>query len=226
VFELTQGVMIVFEGLDGSGKTTQVRALRDRLAAVFPVTVTREPTSGPWGQRIRQLAVEGREEVTASEENELFIRDRKEDLEQTILPALLKRHIVLVDRYFYSNMAYQGARGLDPQQIKTQNLQFARVPELVLILDVSPVTGIERITHGRGETTNAFETAAGLTRVAEIYHNMTDAHIVHIEGNCGLSHVRAAIWREVTALLERFIPRVALSAFQQWANQHECSPQS
>jgi dTMP kinase len=211
--------MIVFEGLDGSGKTTQIALLRDRLSQQFEPVLTREPTGGPWGQKIRLLAAHGRESVTPERESEYFLEDRKEDLAQTILPALHRRQIVLVDRYFYSNMAYQGSRGLDPARIKADNLAFARVPESVLILDVPPEVGIQRITGGRQSKTDWFETSAGLARVAAIYDQMRDPHIIHVDGCQPVSAVQARIWEIVAELIERRLCAEHSLPFRQWASR-------
>jgi dTMP kinase len=193
--------MILFEGLDGSGKTTQLRLLERRLRERFAVTTTREPTDGQWGMKIRRLALEGREAVSPETEARYFMEDRKEDLARYILPALERREIVLIDRYFYSNMAYQGARGLDPERIRAENLAFAPQPDLVLVMDVPPELGIRRIEQGRKERRNDFETLEGLRRVSAIYEEMREPHIRHVDGTAAVDAVRREVWRHVREVI-------------------------
>src|SRR4051794_15210691 len=112
----TKGTLIAVEGIDGAGKTTQVERLAKFLAErKMPVVHSKEPTDSVWGQKIRQSASQGR--LTLEEEVEAFARDRGEHVAQVIGPALARGDIVLLDRYFYSNIAYQGSRGADPVAI-------------------------------------------------------------------------------------------------------------
>lgn len=177
------GILIAFEGIDGSGKSTQAR----RLAAFFqemgvPAMLTREPTGGPWGQRIRVLIRTGRHGITPEEEYRLFVNDRKEHVEQEILPALREGKWVIVDRYYFSTMAYQGALGLDPLRIKKENEAFAPVPDLLILLDIAPEEAISRIEKSRSETPDHFEGMDYLTRVREIFRTLTgpEGHLPYV----------------------------------------------
>ena len=92
---LSRGLLIVFEGIDGAGKSTQVEMLRCYLEeAGYPVVTLQEPTEGPWGQRIKELSRADDPSVPAEEELELFMRDREEDVRANIRPALERLSLI------------------------------------------------------------------------------------------------------------------------------------
>ena len=133
---LKKGILIAVEGIDGAGKTTQVRRLKDHFSRIGLSVVTyKEPTDGNYGQLIRKLAKDGRDNVTPEDEMELFLKDRKEDCNINIKPSLEKNKLVLMDRYYFSSIAYQGSRGLDVNHIWNKNEKIAIIPDLVIILD-------------------------------------------------------------------------------------------
>jgi dTMP kinase len=161
------GWLVVLEGIDGAGKSTVLRRLADhcRVLGLSPV-VSFEPTRGTWGMKLRQSMTEGR--LTLAEELNLFIKDRAEHVENVIQPALRAGQVVLLDRYYLSTAAYQGARGADPHQILVENERFAPQPDLVLLLDFDPAAGIERI-RARGDAPNTFEQLDQLQEVRRIF---------------------------------------------------------
>ena len=113
--------LIVFEGIDGSGKTSLSKLFHAHLLAnSVPTVWLREPTDSALGMKIRRLA-QDRESLSIEEELELFIQDRRWDVETNILPALRTGKTVVMDRYYYSNACYQGARGLDMDDILRTN---------------------------------------------------------------------------------------------------------
>jgi len=196
-----QGVLIAFEGIDGTGKSTQIGLLAESLREMGQsVQLTREPTDGPVGQRIRELYA-SRAEVTHEEELQLFIDDRRQHVEEVIQPALAAGRIVLTDRYYLSTAAYQGAGGLDPQEIIRRNEVFAPVPDLVMLLVLPPALGIERIRTLRGEALNAFEQEAGLKRVAAIFDQLDQDYIRRIDATHSVAAVHQAIITEVRLYL-------------------------
>ena len=166
------GVLIVFEGIDGTGKSTQSRRLADALRDRGHVcALLREPTDGPHGRRLRELAQAGRENVTREDEAELFRLDRVDDVRDHIAPALARGEVVLLDRYYFSTMAYQGALGLDVERIRRDNEAFAPVPDLVLYFDMDSAVSAERIEQGRGESLNLFERVDYLSQVRAIFRS-------------------------------------------------------
>lgn len=147
VKQLSRGVMIVFEGIDGSGKTTQIFKVAQSLRKHnYQVTVTHEPNhDSKWGQLIQNKVKKHREEVKPETELEWYLKDRKWDLETNILPALEKNHVVLVDRYYLSNAAYQGALKAFTIDYVLQKNCFAQKPDLWIILDVPVKLGQKRL---------------------------------------------------------------------------------
>ena len=103
---IRRGALIALEGIDGSGKSV----VSDRLTEYFgsrgyDVLQLREPTDGPWGRKIRTRATSGQGRASPRDELDLFVRDRREDVTQNILPALAAGKLVIIDRYYYSTMA-------------------------------------------------------------------------------------------------------------------------
>lgn len=165
-------MFIVFEGIDGTGKSTQAKHLAEHFRKNGrTVTLSREPTDGPWGTLLRNSAETGR--LSPEEELETFLKDRKQHVEEVISPALSAGHVVILDRYYFSTMAYQGARGFDPQKIRKDNEAFAPVPDILLILDLDVDTALTRI-GSRGDTANEFEQRNNLSRCREIFLSLKD----------------------------------------------------
>ncbi|HFC97264.1 MAG TPA: dTMP kinase [Thermosulfurimonas dismutans] len=162
------GRLIVFEGLDGSGKSTLLREVGQRLKEVGrPVLLTREPTEGEWGKKIREHLAR-RTPLSPQAFAELFLRDRREHAERVIIPALLQGKIVLCDRYYPSTLAYQGSQGLDPEELRRRNETVAPVPDLVIYLDLPVERALDRV-KGRAEKRELYETETMLRAVRETY---------------------------------------------------------
>jgi dTMP kinase len=194
-------VLVAFEGIDGTGKSTQIRLLAESLRDMgHTVQLTREPTDGPVGQRIRELYA-SRAAVSKEEELQLFIDDRRQHVAEIIQPALAAGQIVLTDRYYLSTAAYQGAAGIDPAEIIRRNEQFAPVPDLVILLVVPPALGIKRIQTLRGEALNAFEQEAELKRVAAIFDLFDQQYIKRINSTQSVAAVQKAVITEVRQFL-------------------------
>ncbi len=165
-------MFIVLEGIDGTGKSTQARRLADHFISLGrTVVLSREPTDGPWGAKVRQSADTGR--LSPEEELQYFLNDRQQHVTDKIAPALAAGNVVILDRYYFSTMAYQGARGFDPQEIRAKNEAFAPAPDLLLILDLDVDTALKRIGT-RGGPANEFEQRASLTRCREIFLSLAD----------------------------------------------------
>lgn len=187
-----QGLFIVLEGIDGTGKSTQSKRLGDWFRERGrEVVLSREPTDGPWGKKLRESASAGR--LSAQDELEYFLKDRAQHVDEVIRPALDAGKVVILDRYYFSTMAYQGARGFDPLEIRARNEAFAPQPDLLLILDLDVDTAHHRIGH-RGDSTNEFEKHESLTRCREIFLTLKDEAFVRvIDSNADLDTVTARI---------------------------------
>lgn len=186
-----RGRLIVFEGIDGAGKTTQARRLVAHLAASgVPALYTKEPTDGPHGRRIRATATAGR--LPAEEELALFVADRREHVATVIEPALARGTTVIVDRYYLSTAAYQGARGLDPARILEQNEAFAPPPDVCFLLDIDPAAGVARV-RGRDGVENHFEQQAALERCRAVFLTIDRPWLVRLDGALGEDALAAEI---------------------------------
>ena len=198
---MKQGYLVALEGVDGTGKSTQCGLLGDYLESCgFPVVRLREPTQGVWGQKIRKILTEGRGDVTPEEELQYFINDRKEDVEQNILPALEQGKIVLIDRYYYSTAAYQGALGFDPQKIIRDNEAFAPRPDLLFIIQGSLDESFKRIEQGR-DSFSSFEKRDYLEKVQSIFDTFTGKHIRRVDSDPPIEVIQQVLRQEVNALL-------------------------
>ena len=184
-------MFIVFEGIDGTGKSTQVGLLAETLRARGREVITsKEPTDGPYGTRLRQSAETGR--LSAQEELNLFHRDRKEHVETLIKPALARGAVVILDRYFFSTMAYQGIRGFDPAEIRRINEEFAPLPDLVFILELDLDTALSRIGVRDGQA-NEFEQRDALQKCHDVFASLDDDFIHRIDADQTPAEVHEAI---------------------------------
>lgn len=187
------GVLIAFEGIDGTGKSTQAQRLADLLRDHgHEVVLTREPTDGPYGRRLRAL-FHDRRSVSPAEELELFLADRRDHVRDCLAPALAAGKVVLTDRYYFSTAAYQGAQGLDPEAILAANEAFAPLPDLALFFDLPPAAAVERIQRYRREIPNDFEQVEPLRRVAAIFAAMERPCICHVNAAADMDTVSAAV---------------------------------
>ena len=150
------GRFITFEGIDGSGKSTQAKRLAEDLqAAGEPVVLTREPGGSAGAEEIRRLLVEGDPDRWSGEtEILLFTAARRDHLEKTILPALTAGLTVISDRFADSTRVYQGAARGDLRQTVDQlhDLMIAREPDLTFVIDMDPETALSRgLARSSGE---------------------------------------------------------------------------
>lgn len=206
------GLLVAFEGVDGAGKTTQASLLQERLQALgYEAILTKEPTDSEYGRRIRQIAREGREGITAEEELDLFLKDRELDVRDTLVPVLSRGGIVLMDRYYFSNIAYQGALGLDPVMIQRVNEERFPTPDLTLLFAIDPEVSTRRISEGReGGTNLGYEKLDFLKEVEAQYMRIQSPGLMPLDATRSIPEVSAAIWEAIAPLLERLPARSAL----------------
>ena len=190
---MNRGRLVVFEGVDGSGKSTQLRLLADHLRARgIDSRTTHEPTNGTWGQRIRAMARSG-ERVAPEEELRWFVEDRREHVVRVIEPALAAGQLVLSDRYFLSTVAYQGARGLDPQRLLAQAEAEFPPPDLALVFAIDPSRGLARVAARGGTAEPVFEEAAFLARADAIFRAIERPWIARVAADAEESQVHAEV---------------------------------
>lgn len=155
---LKHGILISFEGIDGSGKSTAAKALAQYLKGkLLPVVLTKEPGATPLGQQIRTIVQEKKVPVCAESEFLLFAADRAQHFEQIVLPALAQHQIVISDRMADSSLAYQGyGRGLDLAFIERVNAFAMRSknPDLVVYMRVPTAVAMERILQRKAALTS------------------------------------------------------------------------
>lgn len=145
---IENGLFVSFEGIDGSGKSTQARILADRLSADgHDVVLTREPGGSPGAEEIRALVLQGDPDRWSAEtELLLFTAARRDHLERTIRPALAAGKVVICDRFADSTRMYQGlSRGnLRPKVDALHELMIGVEPHLTVLIDMDPATGLSR----------------------------------------------------------------------------------
>ncbi len=194
-------MFIVFEGIDGTGKTTQMKLLAEKLRQQGrQVVETFEPTAGVYGKKLRQL-FRRRDELSLQDELDLFIADRREHVATLISPGIAAGHDVLCDRYYLSTAAYQGARGGDVAAIIDLNRAFAPEPDLFVILETPVTVGRTRISAIRGEEPNDFEQADYLERVGEIFRQLRRDNIIRINAAADINTVH----RRIMAVVDNFL---------------------
>lgn len=201
------GFFILFEGIEGCGKTTQARMLTRRLSrSAFPATLVQEPGGTATGKAVRRL-LKHRVEVQMNPVTELllFAASRAQLVEEIIRPALNEDRVVVCDRYVQSTLAYQGyGRGLDLRVVETVNEVATRglAPDLAILLDLDIEKGLRR----KGKATDRFEKegAAFHSRVREGYLEMArsdPARWLVIDADEPRAKIHSTVWKRMQELL-------------------------
>jgi len=208
----TRGLFITFEGMDGSGKTTQMHRLAARLRAQGKAVVeTAEPGGTAIGRQIRQILLDAvNQELSPTAELLLYFASRAQNVDEVIRPALARGEIVLADRFTDSSVVYQGCgRGLGAETVLALDRIACRglVPDLTLLVDIDVESSLAR-AHAR----NTSEPDAG-TRMdeqgIEFHRKVYDAYqalavreprrIKRVEGRAGKDEIETEIWGIVSA---------------------------
>jgi len=195
-----RGVFIVFEGIDGSGKSTHIRFLRQELQRRgFDALSTAEPTRTGIGRLIRESVKAASSQMSPEVEALLFAADRVNHVKQVIEPALAAGRVVVSDRYVYSSLAYQVERGLDFEWVRLIN-KFAPKADLCMYLDISPEVGIKRM---RRRKKSVFEVLSLQQRIRELYLRLVEeGDLLLIEANRPVSEVQRDVCKAVFNLLK------------------------
>ncbi|MCU0611655.1 MAG: dTMP kinase, partial [Candidatus Eisenbacteria bacterium] len=162
-----RGVLVVFEGIDGSGKSTQRDMLGRWLAQAGVRWATlAQPSSSLAGSLLRK-AIAAKRRLPPETELALFVRDRREQARSVIRPLLREGIVVVLDRHYLSSVAYQGALGLDPAAILGRCVRFSPVADVTFLFDIDPSEALRRIAKSRHA--DPFERRDYLVRVREMY---------------------------------------------------------
>ncbi len=190
------GVLVNLEGIDGCGKSTQSKLLLEKLEGEGEkVIILKEPTKRPHGQKLWDV-LHGKRKATNEEILELFVLDRKQHVEEKIQPALNDGNVVLMDRYYYSSMAYQVAGGIDVEDIREKHA-FAPKPDIVLIFDLPVSVALERV-KGHSDA-DEFEKDEHLKKVRIAYLNLENDPLVRIVDATGTpEEIFGNVWKLVS----------------------------
>jgi dTMP kinase len=205
---MKENLFITFEGIDGCGKSTQVKLLADNLKkAGHKVYSTSEPTDSPIGSVIRNIfkhRIEADHRVIAG----LFVADRLDHLlnkTDGILKKLADGFTVICDRYYFSSYAYQGVHMSMDWVIEANSLSTALLrPDLNIYIDISPDIGMNRLNNGRSSI-ELYETKENLTKVRSKYLEAIELlksreRIFITDGNRSPEEIAAEIWNEVSTI--------------------------
>jgi len=187
-------MFIVFEGLDGSGTSTQLKIIGDWLGCY----TTSEPSNSSVGKFIRESLKTG--ELSPTTMALLFAADRKEHLEKEVEPRLARGEVVLCDRYVMSSLAYQIADGVDPEYVEFINKDF-RKPDVTIYFDIDVESAsIRRKERG---VEDCYENTLFQSKVRKEYHHLLQNPYLH---TCAIHADRSV--EDVTEQLKRVLRRL------------------
>jgi len=199
---LKKGLFIVFDGIDGCGKSTIVAKMNDYLKNLgYDIVTTHEPSSSKYGFEIKEI-VNRRKEASKEELLRLFKLDREENVAHEVLPALDKKKIVICDRYYHSTLAYQ----LEIEEWP-KFLESVIKPDLTLIFDVNVTLGLARVTQKYHEDKRTiFEEPEILEKTRQKFLLMPrylEENIEIVDASKTISEVLAKVKEEVMKLVEK-----------------------
>ena len=206
---MAKSLFIVLDGIDGSGKSEQVKLFHNYLFSKnkkYRILTTREPTNGKYGAEIREILKKEKDPLENAEKLlDLFTKDRQDHLKNTILPFLNHKNeigcnIVICDRYYYSTIVFQYAQGLILEKIISKNKDF-RKPDIALILDIEAETALERIKHREKEKFEKLEFMKKLRKNFLDLKNHLEDNIVIINASKPKEDVFEDIKKEIDKIL-------------------------
>jgi dTMP kinase len=194
-----KGIFIVFEGIDGGGKSTQIKMLAEYFKDKgYQVEFHMEPTEGSVGSLLWTYMRSKDRSFNPETEALLFAADRIEH-GKTIKQALEEGKVVISDRYLHSSLAYQGAAGVDPDWMQSLN-KHALKPSLVILLDIDPERSLERVSD-RAKT--VFEEIEYLKKVRAEYLRYAEAgELMVVDASQPIEDVHTKILGLITEILE------------------------
>ena len=194
---MTSGFLIAFEGIDGSGKSTQWQRLDEYLRAKgYDVVMSYEPTHRTYGKQLRDAWLSGRR-LPVEEEIGLFEKDRREHVENVIKPALQHNATVLLDRYYYSSAAYQGVRdGQTPEVVMQRFEQFCPRADICLLFDLPVEEALQRM-NASGKKMDAMEVSDNLERVRTAFLSLNRPEIVVLNASLPPDELEASVRKVV-----------------------------
>lgn len=204
-----RGKFIVFEGIDGSGKSTQIELLKKRLEdAGVPVYLTREPTDGPYGSMLHTIMT-GRLEACPETIAAMYVADRMDHIKNSyngMLKKLEEGYTVISDRYYLSSYAYQGAH-MPMEYVIMANSVCAEAlrPDLHLFLDLEPEVSFARISKNRTDF-EIYEKLDNLKNTRDKYYEAFDRvkeseNIAVISADQTVEELSEAIWEQVAPVM-------------------------
>jgi len=198
------GLLAVFEGIDGSGKSTVAKKIVEYLLQKeICATYLFEPTKEGYGATIRNRMVYDLDSFSVGEQASLFVLNRSDNKEKYLEPYLKQHKVICLDRYYYSSIAYQAATGeVDPQLIYDFNKPVILNPDIVIMFDVEVDTALYRINSNRESSTD-YEKKDFLEKAQNIYRSMEAPNIQTVNANASLEEVYVVVKNWINFALDR-----------------------
>jgi dTMP kinase len=214
----SQGLFITFEGMDGSGKTTQMHRLAAHFRALGRIVLeTAEPGGTPSGTKIRRILLDSaNQELSPAAELLLYFASRAQNVDEWIAPALQRGEVVLADRFTDSSLVYQGCgRGLGAENVIALDRIACRglKPDLTILVDIDAETSLAR-AHARNaaephcETRMDEQSIEFHRQVYEGYHALAKrepGRVKVIDGRASIDEIERAVWAVVSPAVNSYV---------------------